>query len=66
MLNKSNRFGRNPVVLLGLITHYVAFYLVFLNIASDAPMAPESGTDLEAFITPKYGSPASCSPSHLL
>lgn len=53
MLNKNNRFGRNPVVLLGLITHYVAFYLVFLNIASDAPMAPESGTDLEAFITPK-------------
>lgn len=53
MLNKNNRFGRNPVVLLGLITHYVAFYLVFLNIASDAPMAPEEGTDLEAFITPR-------------
>lgn len=53
MLNKNNRFGRNPVVLLGLITHYIAFYLVFLNIASDAPMAPEGGTDLEAFIAPK-------------
>lgn len=53
MLNKNNRFGRNPVVLLGLITHYIAFYLVFLNIASDAPMAPEAGTELEAFITPR-------------
>uniref|UniRef100_A0A8C8MCR2 UNC93-like protein MFSD11 n=1 Tax=Oncorhynchus tshawytscha TaxID=74940 RepID=A0A8C8MCR2_ONCTS len=52
MLNKCNRFGRNPVVLLGLITHFVAFYLIFLNIASDAPIAPEEGTHLQAYITP--------------
>ncbi|XP_006635161.1 UNC93-like protein MFSD11 [Lepisosteus oculatus] len=52
MLNKSNRFGRNPVVLLGLFTHYLAFYLIFLNIASDAPIAPEEGTNLQAFLTP--------------
>ncbi|KAM6914434.1 UNC93-like protein MFSD11 [Lycodopsis pacificus] len=55
MLNKCSRFGRNPVVLLGLITHYVAFYLIFLNIASDAPIAPEEGTDLQAYITPSVG-----------
>lgn len=55
MLNKYNRFGRNPVVLLGLITHFVAFYLIFLNIASDAPIATEAGTDLQAYITPRYG-----------
>lgn len=54
MLNKCNRFGRNPVVLLGLITHFVAFYLIFLNIASDAPIAPEEGTHLQAYITPRY------------
>lgn len=54
MLNKCNRFGRNPVVLLGLITHFVAFYLIFLNIASDAPIATEAGTDLQAYITPRY------------
>lgn len=53
MLNKCNRFGRNPVVLLGLITHFVAFYLIFLNIASDAPLAPEAGTDLQAYINPR-------------
>lgn len=54
MLNKYIRFGRNPVVLLGLITHYLAFYLILLNIAKDAPVASEAGTDLQAFISPKY------------
>uniref|UniRef100_A0A8C9XMN1 Major facilitator superfamily domain containing 11 n=1 Tax=Sander lucioperca TaxID=283035 RepID=A0A8C9XMN1_SANLU len=61
MLNKCNRFGRNPVVLLGLITHYVAFYLIFLNIASDAPIAPEPGTDLQAYIDPSVGVALFCS-----
>lgn len=61
MLNKCNRFGRNPVVLLGLITHFIAFYLIFLNIASDAPIAPEAGTDLQAFITPSVGVALLCS-----
>ncbi|XP_060945346.1 UNC93-like protein MFSD11 [Limanda limanda] len=61
MLNKNNRFGRNPVVLLGLITHFVAFYLIFLNIASDAPLAPEEGTDLQAFITPSVAVAMLCS-----
>uniref|UniRef100_A0A671XJQ5 Major facilitator superfamily domain containing 11 n=1 Tax=Sparus aurata TaxID=8175 RepID=A0A671XJQ5_SPAAU len=61
MLNKCNRFGRNPVVLLGLITHFVAFYLIFLNIASDAPIAPEAGTDLQAYITPNLGVALLCS-----
>ncbi|KAK2832945.1 hypothetical protein Q5P01_016834 [Channa striata] len=61
MLNKNNRFGRNPVVLLGLITHFVAFYLIFLNIASDAPIAPEAGTDLQAYITPSLGVALLCS-----
>uniref|UniRef100_A0A3Q3XJ30 Uncharacterized protein n=1 Tax=Mola mola TaxID=94237 RepID=A0A3Q3XJ30_MOLML len=61
MLNKSNWFGRNPVVLLGLIAHFVAFYLIFLNIASDAPIAPEAGTDLQAYITPSVGVALLCS-----
>uniref|UniRef100_A0A1A7Y5T3 Major facilitator superfamily domain containing 11 n=2 Tax=Iconisemion striatum TaxID=60296 RepID=A0A1A7Y5T3_9TELE len=61
MLNKNHRFGRNPVVLLGLITHFIAFFLIFLNIASDAPIAPEQGTDLEAFITPSVGVALLCS-----
>ncbi|XP_035603856.2 UNC93-like protein MFSD11 [Oncorhynchus keta] len=61
MLNKCNRFGRNPVVLLGLITHLVAFYLIFLNIASDAPIAPEEGTHLQAYITPSVEVALLCS-----
>ncbi|XP_072298806.1 UNC93-like protein MFSD11 [Eucyclogobius newberryi] len=61
MLNKCNRFGRNPVVLLGLITHYVAFYLIFLNIAKDAPVATEAGTDLQAFIEPSVAVALLCS-----
>ncbi|XP_070970293.1 UNC93-like protein MFSD11 [Oncorhynchus clarkii lewisi] len=61
MLNKCNRFGRSPVVLLGLITHFVAFYLIFLNIASDAPLAPEEGTSLKAFITPSVELALLCS-----
>ncbi|KAM4530468.1 UNC93-like protein MFSD11 [Odontesthes bonariensis] len=61
MLNKSSRFGRNPVVLLGLITHFIAFFLIFLNIASDAPLAPEEGTDLQAYITPSVGVAMLCS-----
>ncbi|XP_058267541.1 UNC93-like protein MFSD11 [Hemibagrus wyckioides] len=52
MLNQCNQYGRNPVVLLGLITHILAFYLIFLNIASDAPLAPEEGTQLQGFISP--------------
>ncbi|KAK7938750.1 hypothetical protein WMY93_002076 [Mugilogobius chulae] len=61
MLNKYIRFGRNPVVLLGLVTHFLAFFLIFLNIAQDAPVAPEAGTDLQAFITPSVGVALFCS-----
>ncbi|XP_068193679.1 UNC93-like protein MFSD11 [Antennarius striatus] len=61
MLNKCNRYGRNPVVLLGLVTHFLAFYLILLNIAADAPIAPEAGTDLRSYITPSVGVAMFCS-----
>ncbi|XP_077386601.1 UNC93-like protein MFSD11 [Festucalex cinctus] len=61
-LNKGGgRLGRNPVVLLGLLAHYVAFYLIFINIADDAPLAPEEGTQLVAFIRPSVGVALLCS-----
>lgn len=52
LLSKNNRFGRNPVVLLGILVHFVAFYLIFLNMPGDAPIAPVEGTDSSAYITP--------------
>uniref|UniRef100_A0A672YNC2 Major facilitator superfamily domain containing 11 n=1 Tax=Sphaeramia orbicularis TaxID=375764 RepID=A0A672YNC2_9TELE len=58
MLNKCNRFGRNPVVLFGLVIHFVAFYLIFLNIASDAP---KQETDARAFMQPNLGVALLCS-----
>nr|XP_020443578.1 UNC93-like protein MFSD11 [Monopterus albus] len=61
MLNKYNCFGRNQVVLLGIITHFVAFYLIFLNIASDAPLASEAGTAMQAFISPSVEVALLCS-----
>ncbi|XP_075998839.1 UNC93-like protein MFSD11 isoform X2 [Genypterus blacodes] len=61
ILNKCNRYGRNPVVLLGLITHFVAFFLIFLNIASDAPQAPEAGTQMQTYMTPSIGVALLCS-----
>uniref|UniRef100_A0A3Q3D2M0 Major facilitator superfamily domain containing 11 n=1 Tax=Hippocampus comes TaxID=109280 RepID=A0A3Q3D2M0_HIPCM len=63
VLNKGGRgrVGRNPVVLLGLLSHYVAFYLIFINIADDAPLAPEEGTELTAFIRPSVGVALLCS-----
>uniref|UniRef100_A0A8C1SBX5 UNC93-like protein MFSD11 n=1 Tax=Cyprinus carpio TaxID=7962 RepID=A0A8C1SBX5_CYPCA len=61
ILDKCNRFGRNPVVFLGLVTHIVAFYLIFLNIASDAPVAPEEGTQMQAFIQPSVTVALICS-----
>ncbi|XP_050620310.1 UNC93-like protein MFSD11 isoform X4 [Macaca thibetana thibetana] len=50
LLSKNNRFGRNPVVLLGILVHFIAFYLIFLNMPGDAPIAPVKGTDSSAYI----------------
>ncbi|XP_051037235.1 UNC93-like protein MFSD11 isoform X2 [Phodopus roborovskii] len=52
LLSKNNRFGRNPVVLLGSLVHLIAFYLIFLNMPGDAPIAPVEGTDSVAYIRP--------------
>ncbi|KAL2764588.1 UNC93-like protein MFSD11 isoform 2 [Daubentonia madagascariensis] len=50
LLSKNNRFGRNPVVLLGILVHFIAFYLIFLNMPGDAPIAPVEGTNSSAYI----------------
>uniref|UniRef100_A0ACB8EKW2 DUF895 domain membrane protein n=1 Tax=Sphaerodactylus townsendi TaxID=933632 RepID=A0ACB8EKW2_9SAUR len=52
LLSKSNRFGRNPVVMLGIVVHFIAFYLIFYNIPNDAPIASIYGTDSIAYMEP--------------
>ncbi|KAM9222278.1 UNC93-like protein MFSD11 isoform 2-T2 [Leptosomus discolor] len=52
LLSKNNRFGRNPVVMLGIVVHFVAFYLIFFNMPNDAPIAPMEGTDHVAYMIP--------------
>ncbi|NWI28847.1 MFS11 protein, partial [Sula dactylatra] len=52
LLSKNNRFGRNPVVMLGIVIHFIAFYLIFFNMPNDAPIAPMEGTDAAAYMIP--------------
>ncbi|XP_062362050.1 UNC93-like protein MFSD11 isoform X2 [Cinclus cinclus] len=52
LLSKKNRSGRNPVVMLGILVHFIAFYLIFFNMPNDAPIAPMEGTDQVAYMIP--------------
>ncbi|NXG62192.1 MFS11 protein, partial [Hemiprocne comata] len=52
LLSKNNHFGRNPVVMLGIVVHFIAFYLIFFNMPNDAPIAPMEGTDDVAYMIP--------------
>ncbi|NWX51800.1 MFS11 protein, partial [Steatornis caripensis] len=52
LLSKNNRFGRNPVVMLGIVLHFIAFYLIFFNMPNDAPIASMEGTDDVAYMIP--------------
>ncbi|KFZ69295.1 UNC93-like MFSD11 [Podiceps cristatus] len=52
LLSKNNRFGRNPVVMLGIVVHFIAFYLIFFNMPNNAPIASMKGTDDIAYMIP--------------
>ncbi|XP_043570585.1 UNC93-like protein MFSD11 [Chiloscyllium plagiosum] len=56
LLNKFLRkylgIGRNPVVLLGLLCHIIAFYLIFLNVPGDSPIVSDEGTDRVSYLIP--------------
>lgn len=54
LLSKNHRFGRNPVVMLGIVVHFIAFYLIFYNMPNDAPLASMRGTDSIAYMEPRY------------
>ncbi|NWR82448.1 MFS11 protein, partial [Furnarius figulus] len=52
LLSKNSRFGRNPIVMLGILVHFIAFYLIFFNMPNDAPIAPMEGTNQVAYMSP--------------
>ncbi|XP_023672315.1 UNC93-like protein MFSD11 isoform X1 [Paramormyrops kingsleyae] len=61
LLCKNNRFRRTSVVFLGMVVHFVAFYLIFLNIPNDAPVVFETSTQLEPYLSPSVSIALLCS-----
>lgn len=53
LLCKNNRFRRTSVVFLGMVVHFVAFYLIFLNTPGDAPLVYSTATRQEPYLTPR-------------
>lgn len=45
------KYGRDPIVMLGMVVHMVCFYLIFLNLQSDSPMKE---TSLPTYIPSNY------------
>lgn len=40
---RSNKCGREPIVLFGALVHWICFLLIFFNIPEEAPSGPVSG-----------------------
>uniref|UniRef100_UPI00358F03EB UNC93-like protein MFSD11 n=1 Tax=Myxine glutinosa TaxID=7769 RepID=UPI00358F03EB len=55
------RPNRGAVVILGLVTHAVAFFLAFLNLPSDAPISGGSGTNKLSYLNPSVPVALLCS-----
>ncbi|XP_010728854.3 UNC93-like protein MFSD11 [Larimichthys crocea] len=61
LLCKNNRFRRTSVVFLGMVVHFVAFYLIFLNIPDDAPVVFNTNTQEKPYLTPSVSIALLCS-----
>ena len=49
----NNRFRRTSVVFLGMVVHFVAFYLIFLSIPDDAPIVLKTSAQFTSYLTPR-------------
>lgn len=50
---RSNKFGREPIVLFGMLVHWVCFLLIFLNLPDISPIqAVETADDYNVFSKP--------------
>ncbi|CDQ64087.1 unnamed protein product [Oncorhynchus mykiss] len=58
---KNNRFRRTSVVFLGMVVHFVAFYLIYLNIPDDAPVVLKTSTLNKPYLTPSISIALLCS-----
>ncbi|XP_017310221.1 UNC93-like protein MFSD11 isoform X1 [Ictalurus punctatus] len=58
---KNNHFRRTSVVFLGMVVHFVAFYLIFLNIPNDAPLVFETSTQHNPYLSPSMPIAMLCS-----
>ncbi|XP_058233642.1 UNC93-like protein MFSD11 isoform X2 [Hemibagrus wyckioides] len=58
---KNNHFRRTSVVFLGMVVHFVAFYLIFLNIPNDAPVVFDSSPQLNPYLSPSVSIALLCS-----
>uniref|UniRef100_A0A8D3C950 UNC93-like protein MFSD11 n=1 Tax=Scophthalmus maximus TaxID=52904 RepID=A0A8D3C950_SCOMX len=61
LLCKNNRFRRTSVVFLAMVVHFVAFYLIFLNIPDDAPVVFQTNTQKTPYLTPSVSIALLCS-----
>ncbi|XP_053707742.1 UNC93-like protein MFSD11 isoform X2 [Synchiropus splendidus] len=61
LLCKNSHFRRTSVVFLGMVVHFIAFYLIFLNIPGDAPVVFSTTTQTTPFLTPSASVALLCS-----
>lgn len=61
LLCKNSRFRRTSVVFLGMVVHFVAFYLIFLSIPNDASVVFETTTQMIPYLTPSVSIALLCS-----
>lgn len=51
--NKTIKYGRDPIVIIGFVVHLISFLLIFLNLPNDSPFSDTHGA---AFFDPPNAS----------